>query len=336
MRFDIVTDRPRTRFEVFRLSNSGTTVTAQQGINDASFALASSAVTISNSFPFRTAPFVFTSVGSSVAGGYATSASVAKNSQVVTSRAANASAADGLVNILEVGWDTNLTAAVHPASMDVKSNIGCYLDVFHVKGTGTAALTVGGNRGTLTDNGTGSYTLTLRDALPSATVPVFGQAIGATCAVANIDIASATSLTCKTYNASGSAADSDFYVWIFRPYNKVPYGRSRTSLSAVYPGARLHYFQIDVTGGAPALTFGPKGATVTDNGTGDFTLTLAGRHLSKRAPIVLLGGGVKNTVGTATTSTVPVKCFDAGGSAADPSVPVYGMVMCFDSIAETW
>jgi hypothetical protein len=336
MREEIYTDRPRTRFELLRLSGSGTTVTVKQGKSDASYSLASSAFTIRNKFPFRSAPFVFTSVGSSIAGGYATSSSVGASSQIVTTRAAGGSAGDGLVNILEVGWDTNLQNAATSAGLPIVTNLAVDLEAFHIKGTGTAAIVQGKTRGTLVDNGTGDYTLTLKTALQSDESVVFGQAIGATCAVANVDVTNRTTLAIKTYNASGSAADADCYVFVFRSLTRGHFGKSRRVLQACQTGAKARFFRIDVSGGTPSLVYKPKGATITDNGTGDFTVTLPGRSKSKRNPLVLLGGGVKNTVVAVTGTTVQVGCFDAGGSAADPAVPVYGMIIGFDHTSEAW
>lgn len=336
MRFDCYTDRPKTRLHLYRMSGSGTTVTNKQGYNDAKFALASSAFTITPGRPTRTAPFMFGSVGTSLAGGICTFSSVGIGSQIATTKNSSNSAADGLVNVLAAGWDTNLAKGITQPSLPIVSNLAVGLAVIHVQGTSTPAIIQAKTRATLVKNTTGDYTVTLREPLASAESVVFAQAIGATCAVAQVDITNRNTLACKTYNASGSAVDADFYIFLFRPISRVAFGHARRFLDGTQAGMKVLFFQLDISGGTPALTYGPKGATVADNGVGDTTITLPSRMWSKRNPIVLLGGGIKNTVKAVSASTVRVASFDATGSALDPTVPVWGMIVTFGKTSEAW
>lgn len=89
-----------------------------------------------------------------------------------------------------------------------------HLIAARVDGTGTAAMLAGGNELTLTDNGTGDYTLTL--ATPSKKTPV----VVATSLTAGVDVrigtlaaGSVQILGIDTTDGS-TAADCDFHVMI--------------------------------------------------------------------------------------------------------------------------
>lgn len=83
---------------------------------------------------------------------------------------------------------------------------------FKVDGTGTASLLVGSKDATLTDNGTGDYTLTF--AKPFARVPVV--VASAITAGAVIQIASATVTACNIVvtDLSAVALDADLHVLV--------------------------------------------------------------------------------------------------------------------------
>ena len=82
-----------------------------------------------------------------------------------------------------------------------------------VDGTGTAALSgICANNMSLTDNGTGDYTLTFDSAFKQApqvlATPVTDNII------CKVTASSTTACTIKTDNLSGSATDADFHVII--------------------------------------------------------------------------------------------------------------------------
>lgn len=84
---------------------------------------------------------------------------------------------------------------------------------FKVDGTGTASITQGSRQATLTDNGTGDYTLTFAEAFKRAPVCV------ATCItagkVAEIAASAVGSVQILTKTAtSGAAADADFHLMV--------------------------------------------------------------------------------------------------------------------------
>jgi hypothetical protein len=81
---------------------------------------------------------------------------------------------------------------------------------FYVNGTGTASITVGAQLGTLTDNGTGDYTITftypgarLLAVCFSSITKVYHQLHSST---------GKTLVRVLTFNDAGSATDADFYL----------------------------------------------------------------------------------------------------------------------------
>lgn len=97
---------------------------------------------------------------------------------------------------------------------------------------------------------------------------------------------------------------------------------------------RLHAFRVDGTGTASILA-GSFDASLVDNGTGDYTLTLLKPFA--RLPVAV-GSAIGATaavvqLSAVTSSTVRVLCFDAAGAAVDADFHL--MVMGYDSSDET-
>lgn len=82
---------------------------------------------------------------------------------------------------------------------------------FFLDGTGTAALTIGSGLATLTDNGTGDYTLTFRQ--PFARTPIV-LVTPLTKVYATVTAMSTTACTIKTFNDAGSATDADMSILV--------------------------------------------------------------------------------------------------------------------------
>lgn len=85
---------------------------------------------------------------------------------------------------------------------------------FHVDGTGTAALTHGGTEGSLTDNGTGNYTVTLADEVIGHSRVLNIQATSITDNVHLTVAISGAAITCKADDNAGTATDADFYLLV--------------------------------------------------------------------------------------------------------------------------
>lgn len=83
---------------------------------------------------------------------------------------------------------------------------------FRVDGTGTASLLEGGNDGTLTDNGTGDYTIAFR--VPFQRVPIVQATPLTVDSVAYIHEVSASAVTIRTRTVADApaAVDADFHL----------------------------------------------------------------------------------------------------------------------------
>lgn len=196
----------------------------------------------------------------------------------------------------------------------------------------TASAIVQGTRdGTFVDNGTGDFTINFRTAFGSANVIAIPTIINATGGSALIESVSAASVRVKTFNTSNAAADLPFMLavvgWgtLSESYNK------RAEILSTQRKARLMGFNITGTGTA-ALTY-DGGGSLTDNGTGDYTITFD--KAFKRTPIVVATGNLARAAIQAvpSTSAVRILTFNAAHSAADALVSV--LVIGYDSTDET-
>ena len=85
---------------------------------------------------------------------------------------------------------------------------------FRVDGTGTASILEGAFDATLTDNGTGDYTLTFTKAFARVPVVIFGGAVD-DALMCEIDAVSVSAVRFKIFDADGTTAtDADFHVMV--------------------------------------------------------------------------------------------------------------------------
>ena len=85
---------------------------------------------------------------------------------------------------------------------------------FHVDGTGTAALTHGGQEGTLVDNGTGDYTVTLTSNTNGHSRVLGLHATSITADIICTASISGDAITVLTTSDAGAATDADFYLMV--------------------------------------------------------------------------------------------------------------------------
>lgn len=333
MRNVIYSDRAGARVIPLRVTGASTTATISNGLNDfSSVTLASSVFTCTPRYGFRTSPFLFGSASSASAGGYVTFSDVGVSSFKANSLAAGGTAADNTINVLAAGFDrgdTNSFSLINP----VNFHSPMYVEVFKVQGTGTAALLSHTSRATLTDNGTGHYTIALREDLVHSSPIVFGTVIGSTCGVVCPHTIGPKSIVVKTYDADGVAADCDFHLFVFCSTTQNLFGGTRKPLQSTYRSPRLHLMQLDVSGGTPTLTYAPTSTSVVDTGTGVFTITY-GRAFKREAYVLI--GNQKANVDTQSETGCVIRTFNAAGTAADPSTPIWLMVLGFDDAAQYW
>jgi hypothetical protein len=104
------------------------------------------------------------------------------------------------------------------------------------------------------------------------------------------------------------------------------------SIKSPQRAPRQLHFKVDGTGAASIL-IGSKDATLTDNGTGDYTLTF--EQAFARLPVVVassLTAGAVIQIASATASACQIVVKDTAGSALDADLMV--IVQGFDAADE--
>jgi hypothetical protein len=219
---------------------------------------------------------------------------------------------------------------------DVLISSPYYLEYFKVQGTGTASILTHKARATLVDNGTGDYTITLREASGSgAGLVALACPYGSTVAACGIDAVTANSVRVKTYSHDGTALDADFYLFLFCPQGGYLHGNNYAPLMSDQPKTRIEFIRMPVTAGVPTLSEAPPYYSVADTDVGVYTLTSTKPFL--REPHVF---AVFDTAGFANVDSVDsdsfiVRAFGSTGTATDPaSGTVFIMVVGNDDARE--
>lgn len=108
-------------------------------------------------------------------------------------------------------------------------------------------------------------------------------------------------------------------------------------LRCVHRGCVVIPFEITVTAGAPSLTLGGQWLTVSDDGTGDFTLTMGSTYGSASARALVPIGLVCDTSTTnelivnvisRSTTAINIEVNDDAGTATDPTI-ISGALLWF-------
>lgn len=207
------------------------------------------------------------------------------------------------------------------------------LVAYRIKGTDTAAIQSSTKHGTLTDHDTGEYTVTFTNEFGEQP-RVFATAISSSAIVLSRDTCDNTHVKLTAFDQAPAAADTDFYLWVLGCDTSDSSTGHRRAIKTPHAGARLLVFQITVTAGTPALTYGSGSGTVTDNGTGDFILTFTKPF--KRAPEILAttdSTRIATVAEAASTTAVNVLTFTDAGVAQDPTI-VNVLVLGYDNSAE--
>lgn len=110
-------------------------------------------------------------------------------------------------------------------------------------------------------------------------------------------------------------------------------GEFRRLVESSQRKVRLEMFQVNGT--TPVINIGSTRATLTDNGAGDWTLTL--QEPSQRTPVVFpvsYDADLIVTVGTVSNSAVQILAFDATDGTTPKDGDFAVMVACFDTEEE--
>lgn len=242
-------------------------------------------------------------------------------------------AVDGNSHVLAFGFDNRDTVRLpfgqyHTAKA---TRPGSILTGYKV--TSAGAVTYGSNQAGCTLD-TSTFTLALKNAGGALPIAV-GCATGATAKSVRITSSAVNSIVVNTYDAAGSDSAAGFNLIVLSNQHAARIGRCRHPLQVPQRGPRLELFQITVTAGTPVITLGAADGTITDNGTGDFSITWT--RPFKRPPIVVATavGAIICTDNTGSSLTAGnILTFNAAGSAADPSGIINVVVLGYDDATE--
>jgi hypothetical protein len=195
------------RLLAFKVAAAGT---ISQGSTQAAIAKASSVSTLTFANHFGRAPVVVATPVHAAAKAVRVTAATAALASVETYDPVGTALEDNAFHCLVLGWDTPDEVGGLRRTIAVPQ-IAPRLEVFAIHGSGTAALSIGAKDGTLTDNGTGDYTITFAEAFKRAPVVVVCGKAGR----AQL-LAQPTTTACRigVFNTSNAAADDDVYVMV--------------------------------------------------------------------------------------------------------------------------
>jgi hypothetical protein len=130
--------------------------------------------------------------------------------------------ASNLVVTIPAGTSTLVTNATLPTQLNASGSAPIYACRAWVNfnGTGTVAIRASGNVSSITDNGTGEYTVNLTTAMSDAnySAVAFGEVVSSTCDICGVSGSRTTSaVRLNVYNTAGSNVDAPIVnVAIFR------------------------------------------------------------------------------------------------------------------------
>ena len=130
--------------------------------------------------------------------------------------------ASNLVVTIPAGTSTLVTNDTLPTQLNASGSAPIYACRAWVNfdGTGTVAIRASGNVTSITDNGTGNYTVNFTTAMPDAnySAVAFGEVVSSTCDICGVSGSRTTSaVRLNVYNTAGASVDAPIVnVAIFR------------------------------------------------------------------------------------------------------------------------
>ncbi len=264
------------------------------------------------------------------AGSYFTYKSDPTSSTIVTEVVlANGSAGDdGTYDFLSLDYDSTNTDRSSPIQTLLGSSNGMRWMVARIASTGVAS--VGATQFKSISKASSVYTLTFKNAF-ARTPLVFPIPIAATQKSVCVTAKSASACSIATFNSSEAAEDNAFYVLIVGWDRKDDTHGVKRAIQIPQRETRVEVFRVTGSGTA-VIDLGTTDAALTDNGTGDYTLTWTKPF--KREPIVIPSAksGRVQLLANASTTSANIGTFNSTGSAADGIFSV--LVIGFDTADE--
>lgn len=288
---------------------------------------------------FSRGPVIVASPGANVAdGGFAMFDTLpAAGALTIELADAAGSGDDGSGYAIAMGFDSADTD-----SYDLGQNVRCSMNApllmgFRVTNNGTAAIASGGTQASVSRVSTGIVTLTFAPGLPLVRAAK-ASPINASCRAERITALTGDSITVKITDSSGTVQDSDFTLFVLFSRNSDESGQCYDQLLVPQLFPEIVCGRIANNAGAPSISIG--GATngidfsVVDNGTGDWTVTLANAGLRSIVPVVTSKDSRAQLLATPDTASFQIGQFNAAGAAADDSVEFIVLVYQADASQE--
>ena len=230
-----------------------------------------------------------------------------------------ASVTDGTADVFAISTDSPTIDALP------LSNVICETDrTRYIWGRITSAgvVALGASDFSCTKTATGTYSITYKNAF-KRTALAFATPIATSYRGIKISSKTATGCVISIHEGTPTALDTPFYILAIGTDSIEETTRVRNPLLNSQRKPRTECFQYTVTGGAETVTVGSKIATLTNNGTGDNTITLAEPFKREFATFALSGPGAAkvNAIVQATNSSSATRVQTIGVASVltDPS-----------------
>jgi len=289
---EVISKHIKPRIIPFQLTTTASTATVDIGYGDFTVtrtAAGTGVLSARQGFYRNALYFATQSVG---LGGYATYNSTTSNNRTFPYSILNAagSGVEGSCEGFCYGWDSpDLSLTSSQKVLCTQNNPR----IIWGKVTGTTgAVAIGGSDFAVSRTSTGVYAITLKRAFGKTPVyMVTGVNASTTTVCPLLSSKTASSVTVSMTDASGTLADSDFYIMALGVDSRSDAGRNRVILQNSQRKPRIIAGQITNTSGTPSFSIGATtgGADFTslvDNGTGDFSFNATA--IFKREPAIFL------------------------------------------------
>lgn len=309
------------RCTALTVTTASSVATVGLGVDDKSAATSAatgkSAITLKDAY--ARLPIVVATNGANVAlGGFATY-DTASTKTVVTleSLGVAGSGDDGTIHAISFGWDyvQDEHLGFHQGQPLTNTNgMEPVLLALRINADATVAI---GNPLVTVSKASSVYTITFNDAFARACTGV-ATPIEAAAKGVRINSTSATNIVVATSDVAGTPEDNAFDLVVLGWFHKDAVSRRRSIVQTPRRKPKIILFQVTGTGTA-AVNIGSDDITLTDNGTGDYTLAWKAASKFTQAPIVIATGLTTRiqTAAAATATSTNILSFNAGGTATD-------------------
>lgn len=290
---EVINKHIKPRVVPFQVTSTASTVTVNTGYGDyTATRTGTGAITLAHRQGFARNGLVLLGQGSAT-GSYAVYDSATNNTSSFPIKlvADGGAAADGIMEGICFGWDStdlSLCKAQRVAATQETPRIIWG----KVNGT-TGAMYFSAPDFGVTKVSSGLYTITFKRSFARTPV-VFTTAINTSSSTSfPIRVFNKTAAGCSVQVATETASpnDGDFYICAIGSDSRSDAGRGRMPLENTQRKPRIVAGQVTMTGGTPSISIGGTtgGAdliSLTDNGTGDFSVTIAEQFA--REPAIFL------------------------------------------------